>query len=204
MFVRAVSRSRPLSLSSRVSPLSLCCARVSVRRLSSAAAASVDSRVSSTGSHADFAGRSKVLDASSPSSSSSAASALISRDVSAHPVFLYMKGSPSSPKCGFSANVVRILQHLRAPFASRDVLEDATVREAVKQFSDWPTLPQLYVNGQFVGGSDIITQMFKSGELENLLTQAGLVQQQQQPATTASAAAETTTTAAGGADSKRA
>ena len=114
-----------------------------------------------------------------------------------------MKGSPASPKCGFSANVVRILQHLGAAFSSRDVLEDPTVREAVKQFSDWPTLPQLYVNGEFVGGSDIITQMFKSGELEKLLVQAGVVpQQQQSAASSATAAPVTAAPAAGGADNK--
>ena len=110
----------------------------------------------------------------SPSSSSSA-SDLISSDVLGHPVFLYMKGNPAQPKCGFSANVVRILQHLGASFSSRDVLEDGEVREAVKKFSDWPTLPQLYVGGEFVGGSDIITQMFKNGELEKILQQAGAI-----------------------------
>ena len=75
--------------------------------------------------------------------------------------------------------MVRILQHLGASFSSRDVLEDVEVREAVKAFSDWPTLPQLYVRGEFIGGSDIITQMFKSGELHTLLTQAGAIQAQQ-------------------------
>lgn len=113
---------------------------------------------------------------SSSSSSSSAAADVIASDVNGHDVFLYMKGNPSSPKCGFSANVVRILQHLHAPFSSRDVLEDQAIRDAVKAYSDWPTLPQLYVKGEFIGGSDIITQMFKSGELEKTLRTAGVVQ----------------------------
>ena len=171
--LRTVAASFPFSHS--LSPLS---GRLSAPfRRSLSSAVEVESRVSSDGSHSDFAGRSKPS-TGSPSSSSDVSVELISRDVSAHPVFLYMKGSPASPKCGFSANVVRILQHLGASFSSRDVLEDPAVREAVKQYSDWPTLPQLYVKGEFVGGSDIISQMFKSGELEKLLTQAGVVQQQ--------------------------
>ena len=87
-----------------------------------------------------------------------------------------MKGDPAAPKCGFSANVVRLLQHLKAEFASRDVLSEPAVREAVKRYSDWPTLPQLYIAGEFIGGSDIITQMFKSGELEKMLSKAGAIQ----------------------------
>jgi len=122
--------------------------------------------------------KAKVPPSPSPSSSSSssAASDVIASDVNGHDVFLYMKGNPASPKCGFSANVVRILQHLHAPFSSRDVLEDQAVREAVKAYSDWPTLPQLYVKGEFIGGSDIITQMFKTGELEKTLRTAGVIQ----------------------------
>ena len=175
------------------------------RSFSSAPAASVESRVSSDGSHSDFSARSKPSAGGAGSGdSSSDASGVISSDVSSHDVFLYMKGNPASPKCGFSANVVRILQHLRAPFSSRDVLEDPAVREAVKAYSDWPTLPQLYVKGEFVGGSDIITQLFKSGELEKMLTQAGIIQQSAAAATSASSSntGTATTAAAGGADSK--
>ena len=99
-----------------------------------------------------------------------------------------MKGDPSSPKCGFSANVVRLLQQLKAEFASRDVLSEPGIREAVKRYSDWPTLPQLYIAGEFIGGSDIITQMYKSGELQTMLSKAGAIRssgtagQQQQAA----------------------
>ena len=103
-----------------------------------------------------------------------------------------MKGNPSAPKCGFSANVVRILQHLQCSFSSRDVLEDPAIREAVKAFSDWPTLPQLYVRGEFVGGSDIISQMFKSGELEKLLAHAGAIQSS--PAAAGASSSSSTTT----------
>lgn len=105
---------------------------------------------------------------------------LIKQDITSHSVFLYMKGTPDSPRCGFSANVVKLLKHLGAEFSARDVLADDTMREAVKQYSDWPTLPQLYVSGEFVGGSDIVTSLFKSGELEKLLTEAGAIKKQAQ------------------------
>jgi len=117
--------------------------------------------------HDDFKTKRKVV-----SDPTEAAKAIIQQDVTSNPVFLYMKGNPSSPRCGFSANVVRILQHYRIPFSSRDVLEDEALRAAVKQYSDWPTLPQLYVKGEFIGGSDIITQLFKTGELEKILKAA--------------------------------
>ncbi|TVR04247.1 MAG: Grx4 family monothiol glutaredoxin [Deltaproteobacteria bacterium] len=86
-----------------------------------------------------------------------------------HPVFLYMKGSPVMPQCGFSARVAQILQHLGVQFASCNVLEDMEKREAIKVHAQWPTIPQLYVNGEFVGGCDIITEMFQTGELQELL-----------------------------------
>lgn len=95
---------------------------------------------------------------------------LIERDVSSSPVFLYMKGSPSTPRCGFSANVVRILQMCNVPFSARDVLSSEKLRQGIKQYSDWPTIPQLYVDGEFIGGSDIITNLYKSGELNQMLT----------------------------------
>ncbi len=78
------------------------------------------------------------------------------------------------PQCGFSARVVQILTHLGVPFQSANVLEDAELREGVKEFSQWPTIPQLYVKGEFVGGCDIVTEMFQSGELETLLAEKGV------------------------------
>src|SRR5271170_1247976 len=93
----------------------------------------------------------------------------IQSDIAANKVMLYMKGTPSFPQCGFSARVVQILNHLGVPFATANVLEDAALRDGIKQFSSWPTIPQLYVGGEFVGGCDIITEMFQSGELETLL-----------------------------------
>jgi monothiol glutaredoxin len=89
-------------------------------------------------------------------------------------VMLYMKGTTVFPQCGFSARVVQILTHLGVPFQTANVLEDMELRESIKHFSNWPTVPQLYVNGEFVGGCDIITEMFQSGELEALLTEAGI------------------------------
>lgn len=90
------------------------------------------------------------------------------------PVMLYMKGTPMFPQCGFSARVVQILTHLQVPFASDNVLEDPELRDGIKSFSNWPTIPQLYVKGEFVGGCDIITEMFQSGELETLMTEKGI------------------------------
>ena len=84
-------------------------------------------------------------------------------------VFLFMKGSPEAPQCGFSMRAVQILQHLQVPFSTCNVLEDPEVRQGIKVFAQWPTIPQLYVNGQFVGGSDIMMEMFQSGELEQVL-----------------------------------
>ena len=93
----------------------------------------------------------------------------IQGEIEANPVMLYMKGTPMFPQCGFSARVVQILSHLNVPFESANVLEDMELREGIKQFSQWPTIPQLYVGGEFVGGCDIIMEMFQSGELETLL-----------------------------------
>ena len=95
--------------------------------------------------------------------------ARIERDITDNRVMLYMKGTPMFPQCGFSARVVQILNHVGAPFQSANVLEDAALRDGIKQFSQWPTIPQLYVAGEFVGGCDIVTEMFQSGELETLL-----------------------------------
>src|SRR3974390_1344517 len=89
-------------------------------------------------------------------------------------IVLFMKGMPAAPQCGFSAAVVRILGELTVPFNSIDVLSDFEVREGIKAFSNWPTIPQLYVKGEFVGGCDIIREMFQAGELQDLLKTKGV------------------------------
>jgi monothiol glutaredoxin len=94
--------------------------------------------------------------------------------VEANPVVLFMKGSPLFPQCGFSGRAVQILTHLDVPFEGVDVLQDPEIRHGIKEFSDWPTIPQLYVKGEFVGGSDIMMEMFEAGELHTLLADAGL------------------------------
>ncbi|HSF48276.1 MAG TPA: Grx4 family monothiol glutaredoxin [Burkholderiales bacterium] len=94
----------------------------------------------------------------------------IRQQVESHPVVLYMKGTPDFPQCGFSANAVRILDACGAQEVfTVNVLEDPEIRQGIKQFANWPTIPQLYVNGEFVGGSDILTEMYQSGELQKLL-----------------------------------
>jgi monothiol glutaredoxin len=98
----------------------------------------------------------------------------IQGDITGNPVMLYMKGTPMFPQCGFSARVIQILTHMGVPFQSANVLEDEELREGIKSFSQWPTIPQLYVKGEFVGGCDIVTEMFQSGELETLLTESGV------------------------------
>ncbi|HYZ23505.1 MAG TPA: Grx4 family monothiol glutaredoxin [Rhodopila sp.] len=98
----------------------------------------------------------------------------IQNEIQQNPVMLYMKGTPIFPQCGFSARVVQILSHMGVPFQSANVLEDMELREGIKQFSQWPTIPQLYVKGEFVGGCDIITEMFQSGELETLFKDQGI------------------------------
>jgi monothiol glutaredoxin len=100
--------------------------------------------------------------------------ARIQSEIDGNPVFLYMKGTPMFPQCGFSARVVQILSHLGVPFSSANVLEEQELREGIKEFSQWPTVPQLYVKGEFVGGCDIVTEMFQSGELETLLAEKGV------------------------------
>jgi monothiol glutaredoxin len=101
----------------------------------------------------------------------------IQNEITENPVMLYMKGTAMFPQCGFSARVVQILSHLGVPFKTANVLEDAELRDGIKQFSHWPTIPQLYVSGEFVGGCDIITEMFQSGELETLLTEKNIPHQ---------------------------
>ena len=93
----------------------------------------------------------------------------IARDVAENEVLLFMKGSPVFPQCGFSAAVVQILSHVGVKFKAVDVLSDAEIRQGIKEFSNWPTIPQLYVKGEFVGGSDIMMEMFEAGELQQLM-----------------------------------
>ena len=92
----------------------------------------------------------------------------IQSNIDENPVFLYMKGTPMFPQCGFSARVVQILSHLGVPFGSANVLEEQELREGIKHFSQWPTIPQLYVKGEFVGGCDIVREMAEAGELQTL------------------------------------
>ena len=90
--------------------------------------------------------------------------------VDANDVVLFMKGTALFPQCGFSSRAIAILDHLNVPFETVDVLQDPEIRNGIKQFSDWPTIPQLYIKGEFVGGSDIMMEMFEAGELQQLLT----------------------------------
>ncbi|MGV3458303.1 Grx4 family monothiol glutaredoxin [Sphingomonas sp.] len=94
--------------------------------------------------------------------------------VDSNDVLLFMKGTPLFPQCGFSNRAVSILSHLGVEFESVDVLQDQEVRQGIKAFSDWPTIPQLYVKGEFVGGSDIMMEMYESGELAQLLEDKGV------------------------------
>jgi len=89
--------------------------------------------------------------------------------VKSNDVVLFMKGTALFPQCGFSSRAVAILDHLKVPFETVDVLQDQEIRHGIKEYSDWPTIPQLYVKGEFVGGSDIMMEMFESGELQQLL-----------------------------------
>ena len=89
--------------------------------------------------------------------------------VTTNDIVLFMKGTPLFPQCGFSSRAIAILEHLGQPFETVDVLADQEIRQGIKQYSDWPTIPQLYVKGEFVGGSDIMMEMFESGELKQLV-----------------------------------
>ena len=99
----------------------------------------------------------------------------IQSEIDSAPVTLFMKGSPSFPQCGFSAAVVQALMLSGVEFKGVDVLQDAEIRDGIKQFSDWPTIPQLYVKGEFVGGADIVREMFQNGELKPFLSQQGVL-----------------------------
>jgi monothiol glutaredoxin len=98
----------------------------------------------------------------------------IKQDLSSNDVVLYMKGTPVFPQCGFSAAVVQVLTHLGIPFKGIDILADPELREGVKVFSSWPTIPQLYVKGEFIGGCDIVREMFETGELIEFLNTNGI------------------------------
>jgi monothiol glutaredoxin len=103
----------------------------------------------------------------------------IEADIKGHPVVLYMKGTPAFPQCGFSARVVQILNHVGVPFKGVNVLEDMEIREGIKAYTNWPTIPQLYVQGEFIGGCDIVMEMFQSGELQAMLKEKGIVTKEQ-------------------------
>lgn len=98
----------------------------------------------------------------------------ISDIVNSNDVVLFMKGTPLFPQCGFSSRAVAILDHLGVAYEGVDVLQDPEVRQGIKAFSDWPTIPQLYVKGEFVGGSDIMMEMFEAGELQQLVNDANV------------------------------
>ena len=98
----------------------------------------------------------------------------IKSEIDSANIVLFMKGTPVFPQCGFSGQVVQILSHIGAPFKGVNVLEDDASREGVKGFSNWPTIPQLYVNGTFVGGCDIIREMFEQGELRPFFAEQGI------------------------------
>lgn len=99
----------------------------------------------------------------------------IGQTIAANDVVLFMKGVPEQPRCGFSAMVVQVLDHMAVDFVGVDVLQDDTLRNGIKTFSDWPTIPQLYVKGEFIGGADIVKEMFQSGELKGLMAEQGLL-----------------------------
>jgi monothiol glutaredoxin len=99
----------------------------------------------------------------------------IKSQLAAEPVVLYMKGTPDFPQCGFSAQTVSALRAVKAKFAHVNIFEDPEVRETLKTYSNWPTFPQLYVNAELIGGCDIVMEMYKNGELKQLLSEAGAV-----------------------------
>ena len=98
----------------------------------------------------------------------------IDAQVKANDVVLFLKGTKESPMCGFSGRVVQILNHVGVPYTGVNVLDDEGIRQGIKDYANWPTIPQLYVKGEFVGGCDIVTEMFQSGELQGLFTEKGI------------------------------
>ena len=99
---------------------------------------------------------------------------VIDTEVKSNDVVLFMKGTPQFPMCGFSSQVVQILNYLGVPYKGVNVLEDESIRQGIKDYSNWPTVPQLYVKGEFIGGCDITREMFQAGELQQLLAEKGL------------------------------
>ena len=98
----------------------------------------------------------------------------IDNEVKSNDIVLFMKGTPDAPMCGFSGRATQILNHLGVPFKGIDVLSSSDIRQGIKEYTNWPTVPQLYVKGEFVGGSDIMMEMFQSGELKTLMTDKGI------------------------------
>jgi len=103
--------------------------------------------------------------------------ARIGEIVNSNDVVLFMKGTPLFPQCGFSSRAIAILDHLAVPYETVDVLQDMEIRQGIKSFSEWPTIPQLYIKGEFVGGSDIMMEMYEAGELHQLFIDTGLATQ---------------------------
>lgn len=102
------------------------------------------------------------------------AKAQIAKKVSENDVVLYMKGTPTFPQCGFSSTVVQVFDYLGVNYASVNVLEDMDIRQGIKEVNNWPTIPQVFIKGEFIGGCDIVREMFESGELHTLLTEKGV------------------------------
>ncbi|MCW5715371.1 MAG: Grx4 family monothiol glutaredoxin [Bauldia sp.] len=102
----------------------------------------------------------------------------IDNEVKSNDMVLFMKGTPAMPMCGFSGQVVQILDYLGVPYKGVDVLADPGVRQGIKEYSSWPTIPQLYVKGEFIGGCDIVREMFQAGELQDMLAEKGLTAKQ--------------------------
>ena len=100
--------------------------------------------------------------------------ATIQKTVTENDVVLYMKGTPTFPQCGFSSTVVQVLDYLGVDYASVNVLEDPAIRQGIKEVNNWPTIPQVFVKGEFIGGCDIVREMFESGELRTLMTEKGV------------------------------
>lgn len=98
----------------------------------------------------------------------------IQKQIDSHDVVVYMKGTAEFPQCGFSSLVVQVLAQLSVPFLDVNVLEDSELRQGIKDFTNWPTIPQLYIKGEFIGGCDIVREMYESGELQDLLDQKGV------------------------------
>ena len=98
----------------------------------------------------------------------------IQKQIDSHDIVLYMKGTADFPQCGFSSLVVQVLAQLSVPFLDVNILEDSELRQGIKDFTNWPTIPQLYVKGEFIGGCDIVREMYESGELQELLSEKGI------------------------------